>query len=188
MGLALDNVEKKLRMERLLITTVPFVAHYSFSLALLDSIDVDFEINTIGRRLKEDEVVEMVTEKEIRIAGTGPITAKVVDAAPNLKLISRVRIGLGNVDLLAAQTCVIAVSCTPGAHSPAMAELTFVLMLWLPRHTHVMNVGKCMGEWDRPMGRRISEVTIGSLEPVALALGYFVEFQFSAPQEPLLMT
>ena len=38
MGVALDNVEKKLKMEHLSITTVPFVAHYSIALELLDSI------------------------------------------------------------------------------------------------------------------------------------------------------
>ena len=148
-------------MARLLITTVPFAAHNSFPLELLDSVDVEFEINPIGRRLKEDELVEMVAETEILIAGTEPITAKVMEAAPNLKLISRVGIGMDNVDLLAARTRGIAVSYTPEAPAPAVAELTFGLMLSLLRHTHVANLGMHRGEWDRHMGRRISEVTIG---------------------------
>ena len=148
-------------MARLLITTVPFAAHNSFPLELLDSVDVEYEINAIGRRLKEDELVGMVAETEILIAGTEPITAKVMDAAPSLKLISRVGIGMDNVDLLAARTRGIAVSYTPEAPAPAVAELTFGLMLSLLRHTHVANLGMHRGEWDRHMGRRISEVTIG---------------------------
>lgn len=150
-----------MRMARLLITTVPFAAHNSFPLELLDSVDVEYEINAIGRRLKEDELVGMVAETEILIAGTEPITAKVMDAAPSLKLISRVGIGMDNVDLLAARTRGIAVSYTPEAPAPAVAELTFGLMLSLLRHTHVANLGMHRGEWDRHMGRRISEVTIG---------------------------
>jgi D-3-phosphoglycerate dehydrogenase / 2-oxoglutarate reductase len=150
-----------MRMARLLITTVPFAAHNSFPLELLDSVDVEYEINAIGRRLKEDELVGMVAETEILIAGTEPITAKVMEAAPNLKLISRVGIGMDNVDLLAARTRGIAVSYTPEAPAPAVAELTFGLMLSLLRHTHVANLGMHRGEWDRHMGRRISEVTIG---------------------------
>jgi hypothetical protein len=50
MGVALDNVEKKLKIEHLSITTVPFVAHYSNPLELLDSICLEFKINTIDPR------------------------------------------------------------------------------------------------------------------------------------------
>lgn len=148
-------------MARVLITTVPFGAHNHLPVDLLESIGVDFEINPIGRRLKEDELAEMAAGVEILIAGTEPITAAVMDAAPGLRLISRVGIGLDNVDLLAARERGIHVSYTPEAPAPAVAELTIGLMLTLLRHTHVANLGMHRGEWNRQMGRRIPEVTIG---------------------------
>ena len=148
-------------MARVLITTVPFGVHNRLPVDLLESMGVEFEINPIGRRLKEGEIAEMAADSEILIAGTEPITARVMDAAPNLRLISRVGIGLDNVDLLAARARGIAVSYTPEAPAPAVAELTIGLMLSLLRHTHVANLEMHRGEWHRHMGRRIPEVTIG---------------------------
>jgi D-3-phosphoglycerate dehydrogenase len=144
-----------------LITTVPFGAHNRLPIDLLESVGADFEINPLGRRLKEEELAEMAASTEILIAGTEPITARVMDAAPNLRLISRVGIGLDSVDLIAARERGIAVSYTPEAPAPAVAELTFGLMLSLLRNTHVANLMMHKGEWHRHMGRRIPEVTIG---------------------------
>lgn len=148
-------------MARVLITTVPFGAHNRLPIDLLESVDVDFEINPLGRRLREDELADMVESTEILIAGTEPITARVMDAAPNLRLISRVGIGLDNVDLIAARERGISVSYTPEAPAPAVAELTMGLILTLLRGTHVANLQMHRGEWERYMGRRIPEVTVG---------------------------
>jgi D-3-phosphoglycerate dehydrogenase len=148
-------------MARVLITTVPFALHNRLPLDLLEGIGVDFVINPIGRRMTEDELAERVGDTEILIAGTEPITAKVMDAAPNLRLISRVGIGLDNVDLLAARQRGIALSYTPEAPAPAVAELTIGLILSLLRHTHVSNLQMHRGQWERQMGRRVPEVTIG---------------------------
>ena len=148
-------------MARVLITTVPFAEHNRLPLDLMESIGADYTINPLGRRLREDELSEMASDAEILIAGTEPITARVMDAAPQLKLISRVGIGLDSVDLLAARDRGIAVSYTPEAPAPAVAELAIGLMLTLLRHTHVANLSMHRGEWHRYMGRRIPEVTIG---------------------------
>jgi D-3-phosphoglycerate dehydrogenase len=146
---------------RVLITTVPFGAHNNLPLELLASAEAEYSINPLGRRLKEEELAQMAIDAEVIIAGTEPITALVMKAAPNLKLISRVGIGLDNVDLLAARERGIAVSYTPEAPAPAVAELTIGLILSLLRHTNLANLKMHRGEWDRQMGRRISEVTIG---------------------------
>jgi D-3-phosphoglycerate dehydrogenase len=146
---------------KVLITTVPFAVHNRLPLDLLEGIGVDYIINPTGRRLTEDELADLVGDSEIVIAGTEPITAKVMDAAPNLRLISRVGIGLDNVDLYAARQRGIAVSYTPEAPAPAVAELTIGLILSLLRHTHVSNLKMHRGQWERQMGRRVPEVTIG---------------------------
>ena len=148
-------------MAKVLITTVPFAVHNRLPLDLLEGIGVDYIINPTGRRLTEDELADLVGDSEIVIAGTEPITAKVMDAAPNLRLISRVGIGLDNVDLYAARQRGIAVSYTPEAPAPAVAELTIGLILSLLRHTHVSNLKMHRGQWERQMGRRVPEVTIG---------------------------
>jgi D-3-phosphoglycerate dehydrogenase len=97
----------------------------------------------------------------VLIAGTEQITEKVMSRAKNLRLISRVGIGLDSVDLLAAEKRGIHVSYTPDAPAPAVAELTIGAMLTLLRHIHVANAQMHRGEWHRYFGRRISEITIG---------------------------
>jgi len=146
---------------KVLITTVPFGAKNRLPLELLESAGIEYLINPIGRKLKEDELADMVTDFDVLIAGTEPITDKVMSRASNLKLISRVGIGLDSVDLLAAERRGIKVSYTPDAPAPAVAELTIGLMLSLLRSVHVANAQLHRGEWHRHFGRRIPEVTIG---------------------------
>jgi len=128
---------------------------------MLEANGVDYRLNLLNRKLTEDELIGMVTNVGVIIAGTEPITAKVMESAPNLKHISRVGVGLDNVDLVAAEKRGIKVSYTPDAPAPAVAELTIGLMLSLLRNIHVANSAMHQGKWNRYFGRRIAEVTIG---------------------------
>ena len=148
-------------MLKVLITTVPFADKNSLPLELLKGVGANFVINPIGRKLKEEELAELIGDFDILIAGTEPITAFVLSKASKLKLISRVGIGLDNVDLLEAQKRGILVSYTPDAPAPAVAELTIGLMLSLLRNIHLANKQMHEGEWNRYFGRRIPEITIG---------------------------
>ena len=148
-------------MKKVLITTVPFGDKNRLPLELLESAGVEYLINPLKKKLTEDELLEIVTDFDIIIAGTEQITSKVMDRARNLKMISRVGIGLDSVDLLAAEERGIKVCFTPDAPAPAVAELTIGLMLSLLRSTHVANAELHRGEWVRHFGRRIPEITIG---------------------------
>jgi len=148
-------------MSKALITTVPFGERNRLPLELLEAAGIDYTINPLGRRLKEEELAEMISDFDVLIAGTEPITDLVMSKASRLRLISRVGIGLDNVDLLAAQRRSIRVSYTPDAPAPAVAELTIGLMLALLRSIHVANLQLHNGHWQRHFGRRIAEVTIG---------------------------
>lgn len=144
-----------------LITTVPFADKNSLPLELLKAVGANFVINPIGRKLKEEELADLIGDFDVLIAGTEPISANVLSRATKLKLISRVGIGLDNVDLLEAQRRGVLVSYTPDAPAPAVAELTIGLMLSLLRNIHLANKQMHDGEWNRYFGRRIPEITIG---------------------------
>jgi D-3-phosphoglycerate dehydrogenase len=148
-------------MPKALITTVPFAAKNRLPLEQLESAGITYLINPLGRRLSESELAELVADCDVLIAGTEPITQRVMDSARRLKLISRVGIGLDSVDLLAAEKRGIKVSYTPDAPAPAVAELTVALMLSLLRSVHVANLQLHNGQWQRHFGRRIAEVTVG---------------------------
>jgi D-3-phosphoglycerate dehydrogenase / 2-oxoglutarate reductase len=148
-------------MSKVLITTIPFGERDRRPFELLDGLGINFMINPLNKKLTEDELAEMVDDFDVIIAGTEQITKTVMDRASNLKMISRVGIGLDSVDLLEAKKQGISVSYTPDAPAPAVAEMTIGLMLTLLRSTHLSNMEMHKGNWHRFFGRRLSEITIG---------------------------
>lgn len=148
---------------RVLITTVPFCGVNRRALDLLDRSGIEYVVNPLGRRLKEAELQDMIRDFGILIAGTEPITANVLAAAPHLRLISRVGIGLDSVDLSEARDRGILVTYTPDAPAPAVADLTIGLIIALLRHISEADRQLRNGVWHRFMGRRLSELTVGVL-------------------------
>ena len=148
-------------MDKALITTVPFGDKNRLPLELLETAGIEYLINPLGRKLTEQELADIIPGFEVLISGTEPITNHVMQRVKNLKMISRVGIGLDSVDLLAAERRGIKVSYTPDAPAPAVAELTVGLMLSLLRSTHLSNLRMHNGQWHRHFGRCLSEVTIG---------------------------
>src|SRR5262245_16865086 len=119
--------------KEVLITTSPFAEVDRTALRLLDAEGIRFALNPFGRRLREEELADLIGPYETMIAGTEPITAAVLDRAPNLRLIAHTGIGLDNIPLNAARARNIAVTYTPSAPSPAVAELVIGQMLTLLR-------------------------------------------------------
>ncbi len=146
---------------RVLITTVPFGRVDPLPVERLRAAGVDFVINPHNRRLTEAELADLAVDFDVLIAGTEPITRVVMERAPRLKLISRVGIGLDNVDLIAARDRGIGVCYTPDAPAPAVAELSIGLMLSLLRSIHGADRGMREGTWQRVLGRRLGAMTVG---------------------------
>lgn len=170
-------------MPKALITTVPFSDKDSTPIDILKQANVEYLINPLNKKLTEDELMEMVVDFDVIIAGTEPITAKVMDCATNLKMISRVGIGLDSVDLIAAEKRGITVSYTPDAPAPAVSELTVGMMLTLLRSTHVSNDEMHKGRWHRFFGRRLSNVTIGIIGVGRIGRGVIKHLQgFDSPR------
>ncbi len=146
---------------KVLITTVPFGAKDKLPLELLERAGVEYLINPLGKKLTEEELLEMASDFDIIIAGTEPITKRVIQKSEKLKMISRVGIGLDSVDLLTAKKKGMVVSYTPDAPAPAVSELTVGLILSLLRSVHVVNMRMHKGDWYRYFGRRLSKSTVG---------------------------
>jgi len=140
---------------------VPFGEIDRGPLDLLEEAGVQYTINPLGRKLREEDLSGMIEDYGVLIAGTEPITARVIDRAPGLRLISRVGIGLDSVDLHAARERGIMVSYTPDAPAPAVGELTIALMISLLRYIPVADRSMRKGEWRRFMGRRLANTTVG---------------------------
>lgn len=90
-------------MKNILITTAPFANSNKFPLEMLNANSMKYKLNPFGRKLIEDELIHMIGDIEVVIAGTEPITAKVIKSALNLKHIARVGVGLDNINLSEAK-------------------------------------------------------------------------------------
>jgi D-3-phosphoglycerate dehydrogenase len=96
--------------------------------------DVDKEGWALGLpKFSEDELVEKTKDADIIITSYDDITRKVIESAPNLKLIACTRATPVNVDMQAAKERNIPVLYTPGRNSDCTAEMTIGLMLSIAR-------------------------------------------------------
>jgi len=148
-------------MAKALITTSPFGENNSLPLKLLKQAEIEFLLNPYRKKLTESQLSELIGDFDVLIAGTEPITDKVLAQAQKLKFISRVGIGLDSIDLISARERGIKVSYTPDAPSPAVAEFTIGLILDLLRSVHISNHQMHNGKWERIFGKRLNDATIG---------------------------
>ncbi len=150
------------KTKKVLITTIPFGNVNPLPLQLLKNTpNTEYVINPLGRKLKEEELAELIKDFDIIIAGTEPITRKVLEQGKKLKLISRVGIGLDSVDLIAAKELGIKVSYTPDAPAPAVAELTVGQMINILRRLPLVDRKLRSGIWQRIHGERLANMVVG---------------------------
>ena len=94
-----------------------------------------FEIvpNPYGRKLTENEVIEIANDCIGIVAGVETLTKTVMDAMPQLRCISRVGVGMDNVDLKYAKRKGFIVVNTPDGPTQAVSELPLALTMSLLR-------------------------------------------------------
>jgi D-3-phosphoglycerate dehydrogenase len=91
------------------------------------------------------------------------VTAEVLAAAPDLRVVVRAGTGLDNVDRAAAEARGIVVRNTPNANTLSVAELTFAMLLALERHVAEAAAELRGGRWEktRYTGRELHGRTLG---------------------------
>ncbi|MBI5187541.1 MAG: phosphoglycerate dehydrogenase [Nitrospirae bacterium] len=91
------------------------------------------------------------------------VTAEIIDAATNLKVIGRAGSGLDNVDMTAATKKGIVVMNTPGGNTITTAEHTIALMLALARQIPQATTSMKSGRWEKKrfMGIELFNKTLG---------------------------
>jgi phosphoglycerate dehydrogenase-like enzyme len=121
-------------------------------------------------------------------------TAEMIAAAPRLRLIQKIGVGVNTIDLDAAKARGIAVCNLPGTNARAVAELTLALMLAVLRRLPRFDAAMRRGEWSDPElqdgigelgGRIVGLAGYGAiprlLAPVLVALGCRLIYTSRAP-------
>ncbi len=128
---------------------------------LLKEVGFNFINNPYGRKLSEEEVIDLAADCVGIIAGVEPLTAKVMDALPKLKCISRVGAGMDNVDLEYASRKGITVVNTPDGPTRAVAELTLAMTMSLLRRIPQANANLKQKKWEKELGNLLFGKIIG---------------------------
>ncbi|MFN8185514.1 MAG: 2-hydroxyacid dehydrogenase [Gaiellales bacterium] len=146
----------------------------------------------------DDELLaRLLAEVEVLWHVLRPLTAEHIAAAPRLRLIQKIGVGVNTIDLDAARARGIAVCNLPGTNSRAVAELTLALMLAalrrIPSYDRATRDGQGwslspdvqdrLGELG---GRTVGLVGYGAvprlLAPILVALGSQVVYTAGSPK------
>ena len=147
--------------EKILISPTSFGECGSEPLELLKRSGLAIIRNTLGRRLTEEEVIRMGSGCVGIIAGVEPLNSKVLECLPELKCISRLGVGLENVDLQAAKRRGITVKTTPDGPTRSVAELTVGFILSLLRRIPQANENFHREVWKKETGHLLHQKTVG---------------------------
>lgn len=77
----------------------------------------------------ETRLAALLPDAEVLLHVLKPATAAMMAAAPRLRLIQKIGVGVNTIDLDAARSRGIAVANMPGTNTPAVAEATLLLMM-----------------------------------------------------------
>ncbi len=143
------------------VTTSTFGKAGTKPIEYLKSKGISFKTNPYGRRLTEDEAIEVIAGAKGLIAGVEPLTEHVLKQLPDLKVISRCGTGMNNVDLEAAKELGIEVFNTPTIHVDGVAELALTAALSSLRNVVRNDKTVRTGEWKKTMGRSLYDKKIG---------------------------
>ncbi|GAB4454013.1 MAG: phosphoglycerate dehydrogenase [Armatimonadaceae bacterium] len=100
--------------------------------------------------LSKDELIEIIGEYDaLAVRSETKVTAEILDAAPNLKIIGRAGVGVDNIDVERATQRGILVVNSPDGNTIAAAELTVAMLLALSRNIPQAHATMKSGEWQR---------------------------------------
>jgi glyoxylate reductase len=100
----------------------------------------------------EEDMATLLAEADAAIVLlSDPITRRVLESNPNLRIVSNFAVGYNNIDLEAARQLGVTVTNTPGVLTEATADLTMALILAVTRRlvegdSDIRATGRC--EWE----------------------------------------
>lgn len=134
--------------------------------------EAGYQLALLEKYTDKGQLLEAVADVDALIIRSDKVTAEVIAAARNLKIVVRAGAGYDNVDLQAATERGIVVMNTPGQNSNAVAELAAALMIYMSRNRFTPgtgheiqgktlgihaygNVGKLVGRKGKALGMNV---------------------------------
>lgn len=127
-------------MKVLVATEKPFAKKAVDGIRAIVS-EAGYEIVLLEKYTDKAQLLAAVADVDAVIVRSDKITAEVIDAAKQLKIVVRAGAGYDNVDLAAATARGIVVMNTPGQNSNAVAELALGMMVYMARNRFTPGTG-----------------------------------------------
>lgn len=146
---------------RVVVPSISFSQHPVLRQELLAQYPAS-KFNDAQRRMSEDELMAWMKGYDAAIMGLEPLTERMLDALPELKVIGRMGVGLDNVDCALFKRRGIRIGWHAGVNKLSVAELTLAFAIIGLRHVGQGNADMRAGKRPRQiMGRHLSGRVVG---------------------------
>jgi len=150
---------------------------------------------TVVDEADKETFARAMVDAEVLLHALEPVTAAAIAAAPRLRLIQKIGVGVNTIDLEAAKRHGVAVCNMPGTNTQAVAEMTVLLMLAILRRVTTLEALTRAGQgWMPPLdmvdalgelgGRTVGLVGLGAVgrRLVAILQGFGARVVYTARQ------
>lgn len=147
--------------KRILVTPRSITRDGHPALQRLKTAGYELVFSTPGQQPTEEELQRLLPDCVGYLCGVEKVSAGVLSAAGQLRVISRNGTGVDNIDLDAASQRRIRICRAEGANARGVAELTLSLMLALVRGVAFSDRRMKEGAWERRGGFELEGRTLG---------------------------
>ena len=137
---------------------MPVIARFK---AELERAGCTVAVAKVRERLEEKELISLLPDVDGLICGDDRVTAKVLAAAPKLKVVSKWGTGIDSIDRAACAARGVQVRNTPNAFTEPVADTVLAWLLWFARKPAEQDRDIRAGKWRKPPLFALGEKTLG---------------------------
>lgn len=146
---------------KVLIATSNFSKFSKKPIEILHKNNCEIIKNPFERKMTSNEIISLGKNIDGVIAGTEEYNKKLLNELKNLKIISRVGVGLDSIDIKETKKRGIKVAINNFSPSLAVSEFTLSLILNLLKKIHFHSNELKKNNWSKSSGSLLSNKTIG---------------------------
>lgn len=148
--------------DRVLISCIHVWSDAAEVTARLESLGLLVDIPRFeGQQLDESDLLPVIDRYVGVLAGDDQLSRRVLEAAKDLRVISKWGVGVDAIDLVAADDLGIQVLNTPGVFGEELADYAMGYLHLLARRQHEVNDKVKGGIWHKVRGRSLAGLTLG---------------------------
>jgi D-3-phosphoglycerate dehydrogenase len=146
---------------RVLVATRSFGSTSKKTWDVLAGAGVEVVKADMKGEVTEERLIDWLKEIDGAVVGVVPMTARVMENSPRLKVVSMHGVGVDHIDLQAASRLGIVIANCPGANDQAVADLAIGLMIAIARNIPPADRALRGQQWGRYSGSELWSKTLG---------------------------